>query len=80
MNNIFMSLLNTKTYLSIYLSVSIKEEVCVYACMYVCMYPIDAQTAQRNLMKFAWIVYHVPKMVFVKFSVNPSTGIRPTGS
>jgi hypothetical protein len=46
-------------------------------CGYVCMYPIDAQTAQRDLMKFAGIVYHVPRMVFVKFGVNSSTGIRP---
>jgi hypothetical protein len=53
----------------------------MYVCMYVCMYvPYGRQTAQRNLMKFAGIVYHVPRMDFVKFGVNPSTGIRPTGS
>jgi hypothetical protein len=54
--------------------------MCVGMCVYVCMYLIDAQTAQRDLMKFAGIVYHIPRMGFVKFSVNPSTGIRPTGS
>jgi hypothetical protein len=45
--------------------------------MYVCMYPIDAQTAQRNLMKFAGIVYHVPRMIYVKFGVNPSQESAP---
>jgi hypothetical protein len=48
--------------------------------MYVCMYPKDAQTAPRDLMKFAGIVYHVPRMDFVKFGVNSSTGMRPTDS
>jgi hypothetical protein len=63
-----------------YLSITIKEEVCVWVGGYVCTYPIDAQTTPRDLMKFAEIVYHVPRMDFVKFGVNPSTGIRPTGS
>jgi GTP cyclohydrolase III len=58
-------------------SITTKEEVRVYVCVYVCMYPIDAQTAPRDLMKFAGIVYHVPRMDFVKFGVNPSTGIPP---
>jgi hypothetical protein len=48
--------------------------------MYVCMYHIDAQTAQQILIKFAGNVYHVTRMVLVKFGENLYTRLRPTGS
>jgi xanthine/CO dehydrogenase XdhC/CoxF family maturation factor len=45
--------------------------------MWVGMYPIDAQTAPRDSMKFAGIVYHVPRMDFVMFGVIHQQGSAP---
>jgi len=45
--------------------------------MCVCMYPIDAQITQRDLMKFAGIVDHVPRVVFVNFDETHPQGSAP---